>query len=328
MEEIKDIEVVSRDLSSDAVIAQDNKLTNGRWRMNLNQSRLFLSAVSLITPYDDDIEAYKISALQLKDMLELKGNSVHEQLAKDMPKLMQQYIVVDNPNGKEWISLVSSARYHDGDLYFKFSHEVKPFLVGLKNNFTQFRLLDAMKLKSMYALRFYMLFKQYDKTGWRYMTVEEIRSTLDLDKTKDNDLKKDLYPATASLKLRVINPAIIELNRKGFHVSYTEHKKKRKIVGFNFKWKTGAELIGHNEIIKAETDQGQRLIARLTKYGLSAKQVNAIAELVKGGHLSFKEMAATLYGVDMRIKERNIPKENISGYVYVTLKKKFNLSSF
>lgn len=326
---MKDVEVISKELSADSVVRQDNKLTNGRWRMNLNQSRVFLAAVSMMSPFDNEVEAYKITALQLKEMLDLKGKSVYEQLSKDMPKLMQQYIVIDkSENDKEWISLVSSARYSDGDLFLKFSDEIKPFLLGLKKNFTQFKLLDAMKLKSMYALRFYMLFKQFDNTGWRHMTVEEIRSALDLNKTKDNGLKKDLYTTVGNLKSRVINPAINELNNKGFKVSYTEQKERKKVVAFNFKWKSGVELIGHNEVIKAKTDQGQKLVQRLTNYGLNPRQVNIVAELVKGGHITFKQIANVLYGVDTRIRDRNIPKDKVSGYVYVTLKKRFNISSF
>jgi plasmid replication initiation protein len=329
---MKDLEVNSKELKSDALVQQGNKITNGRWRMNINQSRIFLAGVSMIHP-NDTCESYKIGAKQLAEMLGLSGGSIYDRLSKDIPKLMQQYIIIDRDNDKkEWISIMSSARYDDGNLYLKFSDEIKPFLLGLKDNFTQFRLIDAMKLQSMYALRFYMLFKQYDSTGWRYITVEEIRQVLDLDQTKENDLKKDLYTTIGNLKSRVINPSIKELNEKGFPVTVQEYKEGRKIIAFKFKWKIGTELVGHQEIVKASTDQGKRLIERLEKYKLNARQINHIAKLVKAGHITFKEMANCLFGLDSRIRTKiaqgGMTNENIPGYVYVTLKKTFNLSNF
>ena len=105
-----------------------------------------------------------------------------------MPKLMKTVLELetDNGEGKEWINLMSTAKYSSGDLYIKFNPAMKPYLLGLKEKFTQFKLMDAMKFKSTYTLRLFLLLKQYDSTGWRHMKVDEIREQKDLERRQSD----------------------------------------------------------------------------------------------------------------------------------------------
>ncbi|MGL1888709.1 MAG: replication initiation protein [Reichenbachiella sp.] len=320
-----------KDVNPNAIVRQSNHLINGRWRMTLNQSRIFLTAVSMVEFEDDEFERYRIKGKQLKDLIDLKGHSFYDQLKKDVGKLMATYIHVkrEDEKGKKYedfISLVSSARYIDGegDLLIRFDPGLKPYLLGLKKNFTQIKLLEAMKVKSMYALRLFLLLKQFDSSGWRYMDVAEIRDSLALNKAKDNDLKTDLYPAVADLKKRVLNPAVSELNKTGFKVSMEQQKDGRKIKGFRFVWHNDASAVQETIQLQSSKDEAsQRAIKRLTKLGLNQRQIKYLLTIVP-----LQEVSRTCYGIEMTISDGKVRSDKVGGYTYKTFKQKFQLKEF
>ena len=330
MEEDKDY--IAKDIKPGAMVRQSNSLINGQWRMNLNQSRIFLTALSMVEADDKDFQRYRIKGKQLKEMINLKGNSFYEQLKNDVSKLMSRYIHVKwtNEKGKnvdDYISLVSSARYIDGegDLIIKFEADLKPFLLSLKEKFTQFKLKDALSFKSMYSLRLYMLLKQFDSTGWRYMSIEDIRQRLSLDATKENELEKDLYPLVADLKRRVLDPAVKELVKYGFPVKMKPIKDGRKIIGFEFRWKQPDSLVLQEIITPAESKDEiqQRAINRLRQLRLNERQIKMVLAIIPP-----QEIHKTCYGIQMAINDGKVKESKVGGYTYSTFKKKYKLENF
>ena len=110
---------------------------------------------------------------------------------------------------------------------------LKPYLLELKEHYTQYVLQDILILKTVYAVRMYELI------------VEELRTQVYADKTATVELSldsirkatntEDKYEQTAMLKVRVIDSAIAEINEKlGYRITYVPIKKSRKIVGYRF----------------------------------------------------------------------------------------------
>lgn len=323
----KDEDYKAKDINPNALVRQDNQIISNRWKMNLNQSRIFLTAVSMIGSNDEEFEAYRIRGKDLKKILDLKGNSIYKQLEKDMPKLMKTYIEVstEDGEGKEWISLMSSAKYSKGDLYLKFNDSMKPFLLDLKSQFTQFKLQDAMQFKSTYTLRLFMMLKQFDANGWRYMTVDEIRQALNLNKSDAHGVKKDIYPLVADLKKRVLVPGVNELKETGMKVKMEEIKDGRKIIAFKFKWN------GKNQVEQIEltpkTESDERMVFRLRRMGLNDRQIKYIGSLVGAENgITPQQLQRTVFGIEKGIRDKNVPDNKKGGYAYVTFTKKFGMT--
>lgn len=317
-----------KDLNPDSLVRQDNRLINGRWKMNLNQTRIILASISLIEAGDNEFEGYRIKGNQLIKLLELKGNSLYNQLKEDVPKLMSTFIEINHSDkDKEWISLVSSARYINGDLILKFSNEMKPYLLNLKAKFTQFKLMDAMKFKSMYALRLFLLLKQFESTGWRYLTIEELRECMNLNATKDNELKVDMYPKVGDFKKRVLEPAIAELNKTGFTVNVVDVKESRKIVAFKFYWK---DLVNLPEkiIFTPVDDAAKNLLSRMKALRLNDRQIKYLSNLVGSKVITNQELNRTVWGIEQNITKKQIPESGKGGYAYKAFKNKFSLTDF
>jgi plasmid replication initiation protein len=317
---------VAKGLRPDGLVKQDNKLINGRWRLNLNQTRIYLAMISMVEENDAIDQWYKISTKELKDLIEIKGNSFHEQVRKDIYKLMQTVIWIKEKDEKgrtvdDFTSLVSKARYeHGGDLFVRFEPDLKKYIIRLKNQFTQFKLREAIKFRSMYSLRIFMLLKQFDTTGWRRITLDELRFSLDINATKDNQLEKDLYTKIADFKKRILTPALLELNASGFPVEMEEHKDKRKIVAFTFTWKKRAEQQGRIDF-KPKTEEGARLLERLKRLKLNDRQVRYLGDWVKAGHTTSEKLNQFCWGIESNIRDKKIPTDKVGGYAYASFKK-------
>lgn len=315
----------NKQINDQSIVRQDNRLINGRWRMNINQSRIFLAGISMIQDSDDENETYYINHNQLKTLIDRKGNSLYDDLRRDVPKLMGKVIEVERPDGKkDWIQM-GSASYVDGELRLRFSREIRPYLMGLKEQFTQFKLSEAIRFKSSYTLRIFMLLKQFDKKGWRWMEIEELRNILDINKTHQNQLKKDLYVKINDLKKRVIDPSVAELNESGFKVTYEAIKEGRKIVAFKFSWKGSidVDVVEFNPV----DQKAQRLLERLKTLRLNDRQIKYLGSLVGKG-ITNQDLQQTVWAIEKAIREKNIPKEKHGGYTYATFSKKFGISNW
>ncbi|MFK4064179.1 replication initiation protein, partial [Brucella anthropi] len=81
-------------------------------------------------------------------------------------------------------------------------------------------------LSSFYAVRLYELMSQFLKLGERSCTLDQLRQMLDLG---------DKYQDVKNLRVRVIDPALKELNANtDLAVTAEPMRKGRKIVGFSF----------------------------------------------------------------------------------------------
>ena len=105
---------------------------------------------------------------------------------------------------------------------------MKPFLLKLKKNYTQYDLLYTLHFKSKYSFRLYELIKSIHyndlETYKRIYSIDEIRKLLGVEEGKLLEWK--------NLKARVLNPAIDEVNKySDKNISLETVKRVNKVVG-------------------------------------------------------------------------------------------------
>ena len=61
-----------------------------------------------------------------------------------------------------------------------FHPDLKPYLLMIKEGYTKHYLAAVLNLNSSYAVRIYVLIKQYEKIGSRTVTVDEFREMLQI----------------------------------------------------------------------------------------------------------------------------------------------------
>ena len=125
---------------------------------------------------------------------------------------------------------LSYARYTKGQgiVEISFHKDLKPYLLQLKNHFTQYQLSAVARFKSSYSIRFYELLKMNEYLGkggqfYRKFTIKELREYMQLD--------DGLYENFKDLRIRVIEPAYKEINEfSDIHIVDIEYLKKGRAV--------------------------------------------------------------------------------------------------
>ncbi len=114
---------------------------------------------------------------------------------------------------------------------------IVPYLVHLRERFTQFQLRNILSLRGKYSIRVYELLRSYANLD------EPI--TFDIDRIKVNFSATD-YERFPDFRRRVLEPAIAEINKMtDIEVSYSTITEGRKVthVVFNVRLKASFETL-------------------------------------------------------------------------------------
>ncbi|MCG9096445.1 replication initiation protein, partial [Laribacter hongkongensis] len=127
---------------------------------------------------------------------------------------------------------VSSARYSPGTgtVTLRFTPEIAPHLLQLKNQFTKYKLAQASALRSIYSWRLLELLSQYQSTGWRQIELDEFHHAMETPAGYKANFK--------DCRRWVIEPAVKELREKdGWLIDWTPIKSGRKVTALHFEFK-------------------------------------------------------------------------------------------
>lgn len=192
------------------------------------------------------------SDLNLSDGM--KTRNLIKESANDI--LDMKMVLEDNEKQYEAINVFQSAKcvFTETTFSFTFTDPMKYFLDELKEiGFSLFDINDLGKLKSFYALRYYLIALSYMgfkgkkgnvRNSWFFeYTVEDLRKLF--------DIQDDEYPQMGPFKNIVVDLPLKELNEKnlGIQIICTPQKKGRKIVGFHF------ECIDSDKISKIDQEK-------------------------------------------------------------------------
>jgi plasmid replication initiation protein len=114
-----------------------------------------------------------------------------------------------------------------GIISFTLHPPVRPFILNLIGNFTEYYFENIARLNSSYSIRLYEFLKQYEKIGSRKTTVIALRHFLNIDGKK--------YLRFSNFKAKTILVAQKELEEKtDIYFEFTEIKTGRKITDIEF----------------------------------------------------------------------------------------------
>ena len=113
-----------------------------------------------------------------------------------------------------------------GEFEFRITPEIQPYLLGLKDSFTRYRLGAVYQFKSAHTWKLYEnLKKEAFKRQWS-IALDELKLLLGVP---------GKYKNTYEFGRRIINPAITEINElSDLKVSFEKRKRGRSIVGLLF----------------------------------------------------------------------------------------------
>ena len=235
------MEVKLFDKEKDTNLRQSNFLIEARYKLTLHEFRIITVIMSMVSQNDQDFKEYRIDLGDVKKLiqdvnkLQTKNESIITELKKATKGLLSKPLIIISGNETIQMNWISSAKYEKGKSYvsIKLDPELKPYLLKIRSNYTDFELQELLSLKSFYSAKIYELMKQFfPNIPKRKFKIEELQQILGCD-----------YPKYGNFKERVLKSSVIEINNKtALTIDFEEKKEGKKItdIVFNIRGKNAS----------------------------------------------------------------------------------------
>lgn len=304
--------------SNNSLVAHSNKLTEARYFLTVGEQKVILLLISMISPNDTELKDYEMRISDFSKIMGLSGNSVYERMNETLDRLLSRVIHIPKETGFLKVGWVSSAEYIEkkGIVFLSFDKKLKPYLIQLKEQFTQYKLLTITQFKSSYTIRIYMLLKQYEKVGYREFSLEELKEILGIE--------KDKYLEFKAFRQWVLNKVKKEFETKNketggyisditFELETIRTGREITRLRFNIKKQTYQEALPM-EIPEASTPEQSSTLEALQTYGISEEvSKKCLADY------SEEEILRAIQKFEQQ-KEQGKVKANASGYLLTMIK--------
>ncbi len=222
---------------------------------SVHEIKLFEFSVASCTQDDyvfvqnkSDKEFY-LSSSELANILNTSVSVISHEIEKTAKRIMTKMLhlrkeLSDGSIQFELINIIPYARYMDGVFKFRLNYSIIPYLIEIKEKFTEFQLSYLLAMNSASAIKLYKLLFQYKQIKSRVFTVDDLKSQFGLhSKYKQyNDFKKN-----------IISPSVLQINAKtDLYVTFNEIKFGRKVEKIKFEMKLQNKPI-HPDFIDKET---------------------------------------------------------------------------
>lgn len=255
------------------LIRKGNDLINARHELTVNENRLILLTLTEIQPGDEDFKPYRIKISDFVDYTGTNNKAMYERARQITKSLMGKVLEIPQENGHLQVAFISRARYERGHGYVELSFDpaLRPYLLQLKERYTQYDVRNVLPLQSFYSQRIYELLKQYARIGERRMAVDDLREMLRLS---------GAYDHYGSFKKRVILQAQRELRENtDLSFEFTEVKTGRKITHLHFRITDRSLRAAREKAAEQAPATGPALADILTaEFGLSARQAAEVTQ--------------------------------------------------
>lgn len=260
------------------VVKANELIQRAQYELSLQEQRMILYFITLIHPDDDDFKEYTVD---IRDLCRICDISLHHEnyrnFIESVKKLKERTIHIVDDRRHKFLSWIERVEVDEKTytLTFRLDDRMKPFLLQLKERYTQYRLENILFFKSKYSIRLYELLSSYLAMGVCYIDVDELKQLMNVPESCD---KFKMF------NLRVLTPSIKEINDlSDIDVAVDFVTKGRKVTQLCFRVnrKTDEDVAAARlrRIINQQNEQAER-----KKKNASAKAAKAAenADLQEG----------------------------------------------
>lgn len=214
-------------IESENLIIKSNELVEANYRLTVGEQKILQKLITSITKDDEDFKKYRFSVSEFMDLIDSSSKKTYKTVQQITYSLLGKRLSIYDRDKRMLIQAtwLASAVYFDGEGFVDlcFAPDLKPYLLKLKECFTQYDISNVMQLRSAYSIRIYELLKQYELIGSRQFEITELRKKLGFEENE--------YKLYADFKRYVILQAQKELNAKtDIYFDFEEIKGSRKKV--------------------------------------------------------------------------------------------------
>ena len=264
-------------------VVKSNQVIEASYQLSAVEQRIVLAAISRIPKNQliTDDELYPVSVDELKQ-LGVHEKTAYRDLKEGINRLYERSINLSIDDKSIKMRWVQEIQFLDSQsvIGIRFSKPILPFISNLSREFTKYALSDIAGINSGYGIRIYELLVQYRQIGKREISVESLRTMLELGKK---------YPLFADFKKRVIDTAIDQINEYSpLKVTYEQKKTGRKVTHIIFSFKEKSKSITHTS-----KDFYQLSDAQINLFGNQLSRLHELSHLASEGE-SYDILAAKI----------------------------------
>lgn len=212
-----DFEDLDPESLNGVTVRKHNDLIEAKYQIpNIQEQRVIFMLLAQIKPEDEDFKGYRISVTDFANILGVRPDNMYERLEATAYSLLSRTLKIKNGKSFLMANWLSSAEYRHGTGYVElcFDPKLKPYLLQLKDHFTQYKLDSVLHFKSVYSIRLYEMLKKEafkakldpESKTKRFQveySYEEMREFFGIEKkeyTKFNDFKRfTIIPAVTEI---------------------------------------------------------------------------------------------------------------------------------
>jgi plasmid replication initiation protein len=214
-----------------------NKLARAQSDLSPLGMRIMVLLATRVS-HDHDLLKHKLKVQEYKARLGLTGGSAYNTLEQVADEMLKSLVEVEDfiEGSRTKFQILSRAKYYDRDgiIELQFHEDMRPFLVDLREHFTQIPTVVFLRLRSGYAMKMYMQVRSWNPTdirnkypSWK-MDIEQVRWFF--------RLSPDQYKEPKHIAAAVLKRSMRELNeRADVTFRYDPIKEGRKIAGWLFR---------------------------------------------------------------------------------------------
>ena len=210
------------------VVKANDLIQKSHFSLSLLQQKIVLYLISQIEYTDKEFRLYEFDIREFCKVcgIDFDNGGNYTYLKEQIKEIADKSLwitIEDEETLLRWIEKPYINR-KEGIIKIRLDEDMKPFLLQLKANFTQYELIYTLHFKSKYTIRLYELIKSIHyhelETYERTYTVEELQKLLDAE----------VYKTYQHFREKVIDKAIAEINEYSDKiVSYEPIKVGRRI---------------------------------------------------------------------------------------------------
>ena len=203
----KEIEIRNR-----TVVKSNDLIQKSRFSLSLLQQKIVLYLISHITPRDKEFTLYEFSIIEFCRVcgIDSDNGKNYAMLKAAIKGIADKSMWIELEDGEETLVRWIEKPYinkRSGLIKIRLDEDLKPYLLQLKANFTQYELLWTLHFKSKYTIRLYELIKSiHYKDLEPYSTVYTLNSLRRL-------LDAERYTDYKHFRERVLDVAVKEINQ-------------------------------------------------------------------------------------------------------------------
>lgn len=218
------------------IIKKSNKLSMAKLSYGLTLNQMQLLAFAIYCTQQDGKTEFNKADFEEKFNIEKYQTVYAKEDAKRLIDLKFSLEELENDSFEFW-NVFQKISYKDGLFSFKWSEDMIPHILELKEKYVATDLMITAKFKSSFSWTLYDYIRAHYGYWHKVVSKEELMKLFGVED------RKTYQKNTGKFKKTVLDVAIEEINKyTELEVRYKEKKEGRRIVGFDLIWSTGQKI--------------------------------------------------------------------------------------